>query len=160
MHLAATITTGGRGLSFQHRVEEGPSDMEAGYGIALASHCGFPECVLQEAECVKRLLDRKGRGGGAGAADDEEEEVVEGAIPAWQYAVLQRLMMLKGCLDPDSTNPKTPAEVHTFLARLRATLVPGDVEQGQEEQEGSAMIEVDAGTNGDGGGGESVEMDG
>lgn len=76
--------------------------MEAGYGIALASHCGFPEPVLQEAERIKRLLDRKGRGAGGGAAAGGAEEVVEGASPAWQYAVMQRLMMLKSCLDPDS----------------------------------------------------------
>jgi DNA mismatch repair ATPase MutS len=102
VHLAATITAGGRGLSFQHRVEEGPSDMAAGYGIALAAHCGLPECVLQEAERVKRLLDRKGRGGQAAAGGGEEGAVPDGASPAWQYAVMQRLMMLKGCLDPDS----------------------------------------------------------
>lgn len=78
---------------------DGNSDMEVGYGIALAAHCGFPEAVLQEAERVKRLLERKGRDAGGRV---EEEAVPEGASPPWCYAVLQRLMMLKGCLDPDS----------------------------------------------------------
>jgi len=100
--LASTITDGGRGLSFQHHVEEGPSDMKAGYGIALASHCGFPECVLQEAERIKQLLDRKGRRAAAAAAAARAGQEEDGTSPGWQYAVMQRLMMLKGCLEPDS----------------------------------------------------------
>ena len=146
IHMSATLSEGTRQLSFMHRVQEGPSAITSGYGIALAAHVGFPEDVIVDAERVKCLLEaqeeRKEKGGGRREEGDEEE--------GWKYEVLRRLMLLKECIvGKEGTEGggqrgrrKTQEEARELLQALRASVrgtEGGREERGhEEEQEGGA----------------------
>jgi len=145
IHMSAVLTEDTRQLSFMHRVQEGPSAITSGYGIALAADVGFPEDVIVDAERVKCLLEaqeERKEGGGEREEGDEEE--------GWKYEVLRRLMLLKECIVGEGGmdgglqggRRKTQEEVRELLQALRASVrwTEGGREEGalKEEQDGWA----------------------
>jgi len=49
-------TAGSNGLKFLHKIGDGPSALQTGYGVQMAKACGFPAEVVARAEALQGLV--------------------------------------------------------------------------------------------------------